>query len=48
MKRRCYIMEKSEIYAEVIRKRWENLTGLKAELISKGESHGQQEETPKS
>ncbi len=28
--RRCYIMEKSPIYAEVIRKRWENLTGKKA------------------
>lgn len=30
MKRRCYIMEKSPIYAEVIRHRWEKLTGRKA------------------
>ncbi|HRY59908.1 MAG TPA: DNA modification methylase [Patescibacteria group bacterium] len=37
MKRRCYLMEKSPIYAEVIRKRWENLTGQKAKLISKKE-----------
>lgn len=33
MKRRCYLMEKSPIYAEVIRKRWENLTSQKAERI---------------
>lgn len=33
MKRRCYIMEKSHIYAEVIRKRWEKLTGKKARKI---------------
>lgn len=30
MKRRCYLMEKSPIYAEVIRNRWEKLTGKKA------------------
>ncbi len=30
MKRRCYLMEKSPVYAEVIKKRWENLTGQKA------------------
>ena len=30
MKRRCFVMEKSPVYAEVIRKRWENLTGKKA------------------
>lgn len=29
LKRRCYIMEKSPVYAEVAMKRWENLTGLK-------------------
>jgi DNA modification methylase len=34
MGRRCYLMEKSPIYAEVIRKRWENLTGKKAIKIS--------------
>lgn len=33
MGRRCYIMEKSPIYAEVIRKRWEKLTGKKATKI---------------
>lgn len=30
MNRRCYLMEKSPVYAEVIKKRWENLTNLKA------------------
>lgn len=30
MNRRCFIMEKSPVYAEVIKKRWEKLTGLKA------------------
>ncbi len=30
MKRRCYLMEKSPVYAEVIRKRWEKLTNNKA------------------
>lgn len=33
MNRRCFLMEKSPIYAEVIRKRWENLTGLKAKKL---------------
>ncbi len=33
MQRRCFVMEKSNIYAEVIRKRWEKLTGKKARLI---------------
>ncbi len=33
MKRRCNIMEKSSVYAEVIRHRWEKLTGLKAKLL---------------
>ncbi len=33
MKRRCYGMEKSPVYAEVIKKRWENLTGLKGVKI---------------
>lgn len=31
MKRRCYVMEKSQVYAEVIRNRWQKLTGLKAQ-----------------
>jgi DNA modification methylase len=31
MKRRCYIMEKSPVYAEVALKRWERMTGLKRE-----------------
>lgn len=30
MKRRCFVMEKSSTYCEVIKKRWENLTGKKA------------------
>ena len=33
MKRRCYGMEKSPVYIEVIIKRWEKLTGLKAKKI---------------
>ena len=33
MKRRCYLMEKSPVYAEVIRHRWEKLTGLKSQKI---------------
>jgi len=34
MGRRCRIMEKSPVYAEVIRKRWEKLTGKKSKRIS--------------
>ncbi len=34
MGRRCYLMEKSPVYAEVIRKRWEVLTNKKAVKIS--------------
>jgi DNA modification methylase len=37
LQRRCYLMEKSPTYAEVIRKRWEKLTGKKAVKIK---SHG--------
>lgn len=33
MKRRCYLMEKSPVYCEVIRHRWEKLTGQKAQKI---------------
>jgi len=33
MKRRCYGMEKSPVYVEVIIKRWEKLTGLKVKKI---------------
>ena len=29
----CYIMEKSPVYAEVIKKRWEKLTGQKGVKI---------------
>ncbi len=36
MKRRCFIMEKSPVYAEVIKKRWENLTGQKGVRIACG------------
>lgn len=34
LKRRCYIMEKSPIYTEVIKNRWEKFTGLKAKKIN--------------
>ncbi|MDO8569844.1 MAG: DNA methyltransferase [bacterium] len=37
MKRRCYLMEKSPVYAEIIKRRWQKLTGLKATKI-----HGDQ------
>jgi len=33
LKRRCYVMEKCPIYAEVIRNRWEKFSGQKAQLI---------------
>lgn len=33
LKRRCFVMEKCPIYAEVIRNRWEKFTGQKAKLI---------------
>ncbi|KKQ49491.1 MAG: ParB domain protein nuclease [Candidatus Shapirobacteria bacterium GW2011_GWE1_38_10] len=34
MKRRCYLMEKSPVYAEVIKNRWEKLTGEKGVKVS--------------
>lgn len=34
MRRRCYLMEKSPVYAEVIKHRWEKLTGKKGVKIS--------------
>jgi len=33
MKRRCYLMEKSPVYCEVIKRRWEKLTGSKAKKL---------------
>ncbi len=33
LKRRCYLMEKSSVYCEVIKRRWEKLTGIKAKKI---------------
>jgi len=33
MKRRCYLMEKSPVYCEVIKHRWEKLTSLKAKKL---------------
>ena len=33
MRRRCNLMEKSPVYTEVIKRRWERLTGQKAEKI---------------
>ncbi len=35
MKRRCYVMEKSPVYTEVIKHRWEKLTGKKSVLERK-------------
>lgn len=34
LKRRCFLMEKSNVYAEVIKKRWEKLTGQKAKKLT--------------
>lgn len=34
MKRRCYLMEKSPVYCEVIKRRWEKFTGLKAKKLT--------------
>lgn len=34
MGRKCYLMEKSPTYAEVIRRRWEKLTGQKAKKVT--------------
>lgn len=34
MRRRCFLMEKSPVYAEVIRNRWEKLTGQKARRLA--------------
>ena len=33
MQRRCYLMEKSPVYTQVILKRWEKLTGLKPKKL---------------
>lgn len=38
LKRRCFIMEKSPVYAEVILKRWESETNQKRKLINGKES----------
>lgn len=45
LKRRCFIMEKSPVYAEVAMKRWEKSTGLKREKINGQESGTNQEKT---
>ena len=34
LNRRCYIMEKSPVYCEVIKRRWEKLTGKKPKKLS--------------
>jgi DNA modification methylase len=36
MSRRCCLMEKSPVYAEVIKKRWEKLTGKEGKLLTYG------------
>lgn len=33
MKRKCYMMEKSPVYCEVIKRRWEKLTNVKAKKL---------------
>lgn len=33
LRRRCYLMEKSPVYCEVIKRRWEKLTGKKAQKL---------------
>lgn len=33
LKRRCHVMEKSPVYVEVIKKRWEKFTGLTAKKV---------------
>jgi len=43
LNRRCYIMEKSPVYAEVALKRWEKLTGLKRQLLTDDKSDGTQQ-----
>jgi DNA modification methylase len=43
LSRRCYLMEKSPVYAEVALKRWEKLTGLKRKLITDSLSDGPQQ-----
>lgn len=35
MKRMCYLMEKSPVYCEVIKRRWEKLTNLKAKEVDR-------------
>ncbi len=42
LKRRCYLMEKSPVYAEVAMKRWEKLTGLKREKINEQKTAAKQ------
>jgi DNA modification methylase len=41
MSRRCFVMEKSPVYSEVIRKRWETFSGKKAELVEEGHEPNQ-------
>jgi DNA modification methylase len=44
LKRRCFIMEKSPVYAEVAMKRWEKLTGQTRRLMKDDKSDGAQQE----
>lgn len=44
LKRRCYLMEKSPVYAEVIMNRWEKATGLKREKINEPQARPRQKE----
>ncbi len=42
MNRRCYGMEKSPVYAEVIMRRWEQETGLKRKLVERATDENEQ------
>ncbi len=44
MNRRCYLMEKSPVYAQVILKRWENLTGVKPTKLILADSENKKED----
>lgn len=45
LKRICYCMEDDPVYCDVIVTRWEKLTGLKAKIISNGNSKKESSET---
>lgn len=42
LERRCYLMEKSPVYAEVIKRRWEQETGTEATLVASDSAYGKE------